>query len=66
MVVNMKSLTKENKNSSTKIKVFPRRIILTSDNPKIKEILKKLEDKSIIDRIRSYSETHSLWEDKGW
>jgi len=66
MVVNMKSLTKENKNSSTKIKVFPRRIILTSDNPKIKEILKKLEDKSIIDRIRSYSEIHSLWEDKGW
>jgi len=48
------------------ISTFPKEVIITSNNPKIKKILKRLEDKSIVDRIRSYTESHSEWEDSGW
>lgn len=40
------------------IKTFLREAIVTSSNARVKDVLKKLEDKSITDRICSYSEVH--------
>lgn len=48
------------------ISIFPKEVISSSNNPKIKKILERLEDKSIVDQIRSYTESHSEWEDSGW
>ena len=41
--------------------------IVTSNNARVKDALKELEDKTITDRICSYSETHyqSHWS-QGW
>jgi hypothetical protein len=59
----------ENVVRKPKIKKFSRKAVKTSSNPKVKKIVKKLEDKSFINQIRSYKEIHSEWEDQsepGW
>jgi hypothetical protein len=55
----------ENVVCKPKIKKFSRKAVKTSSNPWVKKIVEKLEDKSFINQIRSYSEVHSEWEDKG-
>lgn len=58
----------ENKNIKTKgkyqkIEKFSSETISRSANTKVKEIIRRLEDKSFVERIRSYSETY--W-DQAW
>lgn len=48
--------------NEVKIEPFSGEAISNSSNPKVKEILEKLEDESIVNRIRSYAETHSKYE----
>jgi hypothetical protein len=55
--------------SGLKIEIFPSKEISTSSNARVKEILTKLTDKSVLARIVSYdekhSETHSKYEKSG-
>lgn len=43
--------------------LFPREVILTSTNTKVKEVTKRLDSTSFLDRIRNYTETY--W-DQAW
>jgi hypothetical protein len=45
-----------------KIEPFSGEAMGNSSNPKVKEILSKLEDESIVNRIRSYAESHDKYE----
>ena len=48
-----------------KIEPFSGEAIGNSSNPKVKEILEKLEDEAIVNRIRSYTESHDRYEKHG-
>lgn len=51
--------------NEVKIEPFSGEAISNSRNPKVKEILEKLEDESIVNRSSSYREIHDLYEKSG-
>ncbi|HOC52978.1 MAG TPA: hypothetical protein PLW61_01260 [Caldisericia bacterium] len=55
----MKKLVKKNK--SERIKTIPLEVINSSNSVKVKRILKRLEDRSFLERLYSYSEKY--WDD---
>lgn len=46
--------------------VIPEEEITISDNPRVKEVLTRLSDRSVLERIIAYTETHDRWEKSGW
>ncbi len=59
---NQESYNQPNKNETLKI---PYETIKSSKNPKVQEVVKKLEDMTTLEQLTSYSEVHSEWEDSG-
>jgi len=47
--------------------VIPTEENIISDNPRVREVITRLSDESVIERIIFYSETHDRWEKSaGW